>query len=67
MKLLIRVRPKADGSYIANCPALPGCESCGPTELQARQNLEQAIVGYLASVSDFVPSQVHPMTEIQSQ
>ena len=35
-------------SYSAVCPELPGCASAGDTELEARQNIEEAIRLYLS-------------------
>jgi predicted RNase H-like HicB family nuclease len=34
-------------SYSAVCPELPGCASAGVTELEARENIEEAIRLYL--------------------
>ncbi|MBV9295206.1 MAG: type II toxin-antitoxin system HicB family antitoxin [Acidobacteriaceae bacterium] len=35
-------------SYSAVCPELPGCTSTGETELEARENIEEAISLYLS-------------------
>jgi len=35
-------------SYSAVCPELPGCASAGDTEMEARQNIEEAIRLYLS-------------------
>ena len=35
-------------SYSAVCPELPGCASAGETEVEARQNIAEAIRLYLA-------------------
>jgi predicted RNase H-like HicB family nuclease len=35
-------------SYSAVCPELPGCTSAGETETEARKNIEEAILLYLA-------------------
>jgi len=66
MKLCIRVRQNVTGVFIASCPSLPGCISCGQTELQAREKLQEAILGYLASVNDFVPSEIQEVLEYQA-
>jgi predicted RNase H-like HicB family nuclease len=34
-------------SYSAVCPELPGCASAGDTEVEAHQNIEEAIRLYL--------------------
>lgn len=36
-----------DDAYIAHCPELPGCWSCGDTEQEALDNIEEAIIGCL--------------------
>ena len=38
----------AEGGYIALVPALPGCMTQGETFEQARDNIKDAIAGYLA-------------------
>ncbi|KPK80760.1 MAG: hypothetical protein AMJ81_11390 [Phycisphaerae bacterium SM23_33] len=65
MKLCIRMRRNERGEFTASCPLLPGCISSGRTEQQAKQNLEEAIRGYLASVSNFVPEQINQVLEYQ--
>ena len=36
-----------DDAYVAHCPELPGCWSCGDTEQEALDNIEEAIIGCL--------------------
>ena len=36
-----------DGAYVAHCPELPGCWSCGDTEEEALDNIREAIIGCL--------------------
>ena len=55
MKLSIQIREDPNGGYVAVCPSLPGCISRGPTRALAREKLDEAICGYVASVSNFVP------------
>ena len=66
MKLCVRIRKDQQGSFKATCPSLPGCVSFGQTERQARDNLEDAIRGYLASVNNFVPEHIHEVLEYQA-
>lgn len=64
MKLRIIITPDSNGQYVATCPSLPGCKSRGPTREEAAHRLDEAICGYLAAVSDFVPDQVvHEVVE----
>ncbi len=58
MKLCIRISSCERGGYIATCPSLPGCVTRGKTPEQARENMNEAIRGYLASISDFVPEKI---------
>ena len=39
-----------NGAYSAKVPALPGCYSCGDTIEEARQNIRQAIEGYIETL-----------------
>ena len=39
-----------DGTYVAQCPTLPGCISQGKTREEALENVRDAIAGYLASL-----------------
>ncbi len=66
VKLCIKVRRNDVGGFTAACPSLPGCVSAGLTAQQARENLEEAIRGYLASVNNFVPAHLHEMLVYQS-
>ncbi len=41
-----------DGGYVAECPALPGCVSQGETIDEARENIKDAIQGWLEVAAD---------------
>lgn len=43
MKFLVSIYQDEDGTYIAECPAIPGCVSQGATEAEAEMNLSDAI------------------------
>jgi predicted RNase H-like HicB family nuclease len=58
MKLCIRVKKSVTGEYVAQCPSLPGCISRGSSPTEAQKRLDEAIRGYIAAVSDFVPERV---------
>jgi len=66
MKLCVRIRRSEGGKFLACCPSLPGCVSSGQTEEQARERLQEAIRGYLASVNNFVPQHIHQVLEYQA-
>ncbi|MFB3891864.1 MAG: type II toxin-antitoxin system HicB family antitoxin [Phycisphaerae bacterium] len=58
MTLHIRIRHCESGGFLAACPSLPGCSTRAETREEARKRLSEAIVGYLASVNNFVPDDV---------
>ncbi len=67
MKLCIRISQSESGEYIALCPSLPGCVSRGQTRDEAAGKLDEAIRGYLAAMSNFVPDRLdHEILEAQT-
>ena len=43
MKFSVTIDRDEDGVWIAECPAIPGCVSQGPTKEQALENIKDAI------------------------
>jgi predicted RNase H-like HicB family nuclease len=43
MKLLVTMYRDEDGWYVVECPVIPGCVSQGRTELQALENIREAM------------------------
>ena len=43
MKFVITISQDEDGTFIAECPAIPGCVSQGKTEEEAQANVQEAI------------------------
>lgn len=43
MKLIVTFEVDAEGWYIAECPAIPGCISQGRTREEAIANIQEAI------------------------
>jgi len=41
---------KSDEGYAVSCPGLPGCWSQGATEVEALENIKDAISEYLAVI-----------------
>ena len=63
MKLCVRIIRDERG-FTALCPSLPGCVSRGSTRDEAKENLDAAIRGYIAAVSNFVPERLdHEVVE----
>ena len=50
MKYRITLETDEDGSFVAECPSLPGCISQGKTRKEALKNIKDAIKGYLESL-----------------
>ncbi len=50
MKYRVIIEPDESGWFVAECPALPGCISQGKTREEARDNILDAIIGYIASL-----------------
>jgi len=50
MRFRILIEQDEDGVFIATCPSLPGCLSQGKTQAEARENIVDAIAGYLESL-----------------
>ena len=64
MKLFIRIVRDENGEYLGICPSLPGCVSRAQTRQQAQRKLDEAIRGYIAAVSNFVPESLeHEVVE----
>jgi len=57
MKVCIRILSDSQGGYVALCPSLPGCTGRGQTREDAERKICEAIVGYLAAVGNFVPTE----------
>jgi len=46
------VLQKSEEGYSVSCPVLPGCWSQGETEIEALQNIKEAIVEYLGVLDE---------------
>jgi predicted RNase H-like HicB family nuclease len=44
VKFLITILQDEDGTYVAECPTIPGCVSQGQTEEEAVENIKEAIM-----------------------
>ena len=52
MKLQVIIEQDETGYYVAEVPALPGCVSQGKTPTEAKANIKEAIIGWLAVMND---------------
>jgi predicted RNase H-like HicB family nuclease len=50
MRYRVTVEQDEDGTFVVQCPSLPGCISQGGTREEALSNIRDAIEGYLASL-----------------
>ena len=50
------VLEKTDEGYSVSCPGLPGCWSQGETELEAIENIKDAIQEYLGAIDESIKS-----------
>lgn len=50
MKYRIIIEQDEDGTFVAECPSLPGCLSQGKSRAEALKNIKDAIQGYLESL-----------------
>ena len=50
MKYRVIIKPDEDDVFVAECPSLPGCISQGSTRDEAKENIAEAIAGYLESL-----------------
>jgi predicted RNase H-like HicB family nuclease len=48
------VLQESEEGFSVSCPGLPGCWSQGATEEEALENIQEAIVEYLAAIEDLV-------------
>ena len=63
MKLLAVIEQDQTGYYFVEVPALPGCVSQGKTIAEAKENIKEAIAGYLASLVAHQEPIPPPITE----
>ena len=52
MKLEVIIEQDETGYYVAEVPAFPGCFSQGKTLAEAKSNIKEAIVGWLAVMNN---------------
>ena len=52
MRLQIVIEKDKSGYYVAEVPALPGCVSQGRTPSEAKNNIREAIHGWIAVMND---------------
>ncbi len=63
MKFRVLIEQDEDGKFVASCPTLPGCWSQGETREEARQQMADAIAGYLESLKKHGDPIPLPITE----
>ncbi|MBS3101742.1 type II toxin-antitoxin system HicB family antitoxin [Candidatus Woesearchaeota archaeon] len=61
MKFRISIEKDEDGTFVAECPTLPGCISQGKTRIEAINNIKDAVKGYIESLkkhNEPIPPQI---------
>jgi len=61
MKFRISIEKDEDGTFVAECPTLPGCVSQGNTRMEAINNIKDAVKGYIESLkkhNEPIPPQI---------
>jgi predicted RNase H-like HicB family nuclease len=64
MKLQVIIEQDETGYYVAEVPALPGCVSQGKTAAEAKANIKEAIIGWLAVMNDKAKSRHAQLVEV---
>ena len=64
MKLRVIIEEDETGYYVAEVPALPGCVSQGKTIAEAKVNIKEAIIGWLAVMNDKAKHRQARMVEV---
>ena len=64
MKLQAIIEQDETGYYVAEVPALPGCVSQGKTAAEAKANIKEAIIGWLAVMNDKAKSRHARLVEV---
>ena len=67
MKFQIIIFQDEDGTFITECPVIPGCVSQGNTEEEAVKNIQEAIKECLAVRSEKGMQLTVPIREIEVQ
>jgi len=57
--MVIKITRCVDESYLASCPALPGCAVRGKTQDEAQERIKDAIAGYLTSLNVALPRELN--------
>ena len=52
MRLEVLIEKDESGYYVAEVPALPGCLSQGKTLEEAKENIREAIVGWIKTMNE---------------
>ena len=64
MKLQAIIEQDETGYYVAEVPALPGCVSQGKTAAEAKANIKEAIIGWLAVMNEKAKSRHARLVEV---
>jgi antitoxin HicB len=66
---IVNIEPAEEGGYVVHVPALPGCFTQGETWNEALANAQEAIEGYLESLSlhgESIPTEPFPVHQMEA-
>ncbi len=63
MKYKVILQESEEG-FAVSCPALPGCWSQGQTEIEALDNIQDAITEYLMALEETLSNQIVREVEV---
>ncbi len=64
MKFNVIIEKDETGYYVAEVPALPGCFSQGETPAKAKENIKEAIKGWLEVMNEKVKKSDKQVAEV---
>ena len=59
MDVTVKITSPQEGEFKAECPTMPGCQAKGRSLDEAKENIRQAIIGYVASLGAVPPENVN--------
>lgn len=62
MELTVTIAARSDGTYVAHCPALPGCQIKSEQLDDLPDEMERLVRGYLASLHRPLPKKPFRLT-----
>ena len=58
MNLFVKINRRTGHDFRASCPALPGCVVYGRSRIEVKDRIQEAVLGYLASLDVALPAEL---------